>query len=377
MTVNVESERTEPSGGYAGRDTAMPPVPERTSIWIDLDNTPHVPLFVPIIRELEQRNIRVVLTARNAFQVCELATRYGLTYETIGRHYGKNVALKIFGWLWRAVKLIPFALREKPALALSHGSRSQPLIANLLGIPTVVIMDYEFAKIPPFSRPKWEIVPEIISTESLTAKHILKYPGIKEDVYVLAFTPDPALLEELGVAPSDLLVTVRPPATEAHYHNPEGEALLRDIMAAVLAASETKVVLLPRNEKQGQLLRQQNPDWFAAGRVIIPRRAINGLNLVYFSDFVISGGGTMNREAAALRVPAYSIFCGSMGAVDKQLEAEGRLVMIRTSAAIPATLRISRRDKTGTFQAGPRPALLQIIGHIESIARHEARGKTT
>src|SRR5437588_12784595 len=52
-------------------------------IWIDLDNTPHVPFFKPIVRELEKRGYTIVLTARDAFQVCELATRFGLSYTTI------------------------------------------------------------------------------------------------------------------------------------------------------------------------------------------------------------------------------------------------------------------------------------------------------
>ena len=55
----------------AGKTAA--PAPQK--IWIDLDNTPHVPFFRPIIRELERRGFEVVLTARDAFQVCELASR--------------------------------------------------------------------------------------------------------------------------------------------------------------------------------------------------------------------------------------------------------------------------------------------------------------
>jgi hypothetical protein len=46
--------------------------------WIDLENTPHIPFFKPIIRELDQRGYTVVLTARDAFQVCELADKFGL-----------------------------------------------------------------------------------------------------------------------------------------------------------------------------------------------------------------------------------------------------------------------------------------------------------
>ncbi len=350
---------------------------KRKTIWIDLDNTPHVPFFLPVIRELEKMGIRVVLTARDAFQVCELADQNGLVYKQIGRHFGRNKAMKVVGWIWRSLKMVPFARREKPDLALSHGSRSQVLVANLFRIPTVVIMDYEYSNVPPFTRPKWEIAPEVISAESLPGRTILKYAGIKEDVYVPSFTPDPAILAELGVSNGDILVTARTPATEAHYHNPESEKLFIDLMEKILATPGTKVILLPRNGKQGHLLGRIDAAWFAAKRVVIPQKALNGLNLIYYSDLVLSGGGTMVREAAALGVPAYSFFCGTLGAVDKYLASTGRLVLLSSDEDIREKLKIVRREKKDRFEAGQRPALQQIIGHLESILARESKGRAS
>ena len=37
-------------------------------IWIDLDHTPHVPVFRPLLKELEKRGIEVVITARDFAQ---------------------------------------------------------------------------------------------------------------------------------------------------------------------------------------------------------------------------------------------------------------------------------------------------------------------
>jgi len=54
-------------------------------IWIDLDNSPHVPLFVPIIEALQKRGYEVVITARDAFQVRELADLYGLARSRLIR----------------------------------------------------------------------------------------------------------------------------------------------------------------------------------------------------------------------------------------------------------------------------------------------------
>ncbi len=170
-------------------------------IWIDLDNTPHVPFFKPIMRELERRGFSVVLTARDAFQVCDLAAEMGMNCRKVGRHYGKNRFLKIWGLVWRSLQLLPFVLRERPRLALSHGSRSQILLCNLLRIPTVMVMDYEHAETPLMLRPRWEIVPEVLMSESLhcrTRERVRSYKGIKEDVYAPELKPDSSSGPEVG-----------------------------------------------------------------------------------------------------------------------------------------------------------------------------------
>lgn len=348
-------------------------------IWIDLDNTPHVPFFKPIIRELENRGHTIVMTARDAFQVCELANLYGLAYKKVGKHYGKNPLLKVLGLCWRSLQLLPFVIREKPVLGLSHGSRSQILLCNLLRIPTVMIMDYEHAQTPWLLRPRWEIIPAALSDEQLqckTKEKILAYEGIKEDVYAAEFKPDSSIVAQLNLNEDDILVTIRPPANEAHYHNPESDMLFVEFMKRVCSTPGIKAVLLPRNKFQETQIRQDWPQWFKGSNVIIPKQAVNGLNLLWHSDLVVSGGGTMNREAAALGVPVYSIFRGKSGAVDRQLQNEGRLLLIENIEDVNKKIQLQRRSK-GTIQDSltSGKALGTILDHIDTILmkEHSAR----
>ena len=95
---------------------------KQKKIWIDLDNSPHVPFFNPIIKELKQRDCQVTLTARDCFQVCGLAELFGLQYKRIGRHYGKNKILKVIGTIIRSIQLLPAALRERPSFGDRNGS---------------------------------------------------------------------------------------------------------------------------------------------------------------------------------------------------------------------------------------------------------------
>src|SRR5581483_167865 len=198
----------------------LPTQRQRRTIWIDLDNTPHVPLFAPVVRELTRKGYDVSLTARDAFQVCELAEKKRLRCLKIGRHHGKNKFRKVAGLFFRAAQLAPFALTSKPVSGLSHGSRSQILLCNFLRIPTVLMADYEFAKYPPMMRPMWEMAPDVIPDEALScaSQNIRKYPGIKEDIYVQDFSPDPAFRSQMGIGHDEILAVVRPPATEAHDH---------------------------------------------------------------------------------------------------------------------------------------------------------------
>ena len=60
------------------RHSRMPKdAPGKARIWFDLDNTPHVPLFEPVIEELEA-GLSGARHRSDAFQVCELADQKGL-----------------------------------------------------------------------------------------------------------------------------------------------------------------------------------------------------------------------------------------------------------------------------------------------------------
>lgn len=346
------------------------PLSNPKRIWIDLDNSPHVPFFAPIIEELKKSGHTVFVTARDCFQVYELADLLHLDYQRIGRHYGKHTVLKLAGLGWRSMQLLPEVLRQKPHLAISHGSRSQLLVANLLKIPSVTLADYEFAKIWMLVRPSWVITPDIIPSDRIPSvdDRILKYPGIKEDVYVPRFQPDSSALDSLGMTDaSDVMVLLRPPATEAHYHRAESDELFGAVLDFLGNRPNVRLILLPRNERQAQEIRRRRPRLFVTRQAQIPSRVVDGLNLIWHSDLVISGGGTMNREAAALGVPVYSIFRGEIGAVDRYLASQGRLTLIEHPREIPGKLQLKKRIRPLLKQYQKNPTLAGVLGQIQSI----------
>ncbi|MCB2167362.1 MAG: DUF354 domain-containing protein [Deltaproteobacteria bacterium] len=349
----------------------MSPEKQKT-VWIDLDNSPHVPFFFPIIKKLEEKGYRLVITSRDCFQVCGLACLYNLSHVTIGRHYGANKALKVFGTLLRSILLLPTVIREKPDVSISHGSRPLIIISALLRIRSILIFDYEHAKSLPFLKPTLGMAPSVIQNPEVK-KHFrqgyIGYQGLKEDVYVASFKPNPKILDDLKIDEHKLIVTIRPPANEAHYHNPESEKLFSATVDLIGNIPDAVMVILPRNEKtQKEMIINTWPEWYQNRKIIIPEKVVNGLDLIWYSDFVISGGGTMNREAAALGVPVYSIFRGKLGDVDKYLSENGRLTLLQSVADIQTNLKPIKRDKPDTASFENLPALKQIIEAIDTLA---------
>lgn len=355
------------------KETRVEARASQKKIWIDLDNSPHVVFFLPIIERLEKAGYRVLLTARDSYQVCELLRLHQLSCQVVGGHYGKKWILKLLGTALRAMQLLPLVLRERPALAVSHTSRAQFLAASMLGIETVIMFDYEFVNATGFLHPDWVFIPDMIPTTNIShaPKHIFQYHGLKEDVYAPGFKPDLGLRGSLGISDHELLVTMRPPATEAHYHNPESEQFFTESLRFLITQPNLRVLLLPRNQNQTALLKSEWRQAIDEGHILIPEHAIAGLNLIWNSDLVISGGGTMNREAAALGVPVYSIFRGRLGAVDKYLAKTGRLTLIERLEDIRTKIVLEKRTAALRKPEAESATLNDIVEAIVSIAEHK------
>jgi predicted glycosyltransferase len=332
----------------------------KKAIWIDLDNSPHVPLFAPVIRHFRSKSIEVILSARDHAQTIELLDMSGFkgTFSVIGRHYGKDKLSKIKGLLVRALRLASFIRKQDlpVAVAVSHGSRSMVLAAWWLKIPIITMYDYEFTETTIFNRFSDRVlvpdaIPDKVLNEiGLAAAKRVRYKGLKEELYTAKFQPIPdfrrTFLEQHGRAGDvgNTIAVVRPPATTANYHSEKSEVLFDDILHFMLN-SDVLMVVTPRTPDQAKQIRnliKNVPD--ARERCIILDKAVNGLELVSAADLVISGGGTMNREAALLGVPVYSFFAGRQGALDRQMESDGLITFIRDTRDL-AKIRLEHRDR--------------------------------
>jgi predicted glycosyltransferase len=311
-------------------------------IWIDLGNSPHVPFFKALAAEFAGRGHEIVWTARDYAQTVELAEKAGIDVTVFGTHGGKSVAAKVAKFGKRVIDLVRWAYSKKIDLVVSHNSQEPLVVARFLQIRSVNLMDYEHhpGNHLSFRMAKRVVVPASFPAEALkrfgvSEKKTRRFEGIKEDVYLADFEIDPDFangLRAIGVEANDVLIVVRPHAPEALYHRQFENELLDKLLDRLAGFESTKIVLLPRKNYQGDKLKAKHPQ----ANIIIPEKALDGANLIAAADMVISGGGTMNREAAALGIPAYTIFAGKQAAIDEYLIGEGRLKTIANEADIEA-----------------------------------------
>lgn len=321
-------------------------------VWVDITAPPHVLVFRPLVRLLRERGDEVEVTAREHGETLPLLALHGIEATVIGRHGGRSRAGKLATMATRLGGLVRWARGRRFDVALAAASHHLPLAARTLRIPSSTTFDYEFANLQhqlACRAASVVLVPEAIPGDRLERfgarpPKLRRYPGLKEEYYLADFEPDAGVLDELGLDPQRVLVVVRTPSDFAAYHR-RTSPLLPALLERLGRSDEAQTVVLPRTrEHRDAVLGLGLPS------LVIPERAVDAQSLVGLADLVVSGGGTMNREAVALGVPVWTTFGGRLGAVDEALLREGHLRRLTH----PAGLELRKRDGHGAAAARTR-----------------------
>lgn len=306
-------------------------------VWIDLTNTAHVLVLRPLVELLEAEGHEVELTARPLSHTLELLDDWGHPYTAYGRHGGAGRLGKARAAAARAPQLVRFARRGRFDCALAHGSTDLPPAARLAGIPNTTMFDYEWAAVQHHANCRLAtrvLVPDAIPPERLArygarGSKLVHYPGLKEEYYLADFEPDESILSMLGLEGDGVLAVVRTAPSYALYLRGSENELLGAVLDRLAGDATVRTVVLARTDEQRQAIRAV---WGDA--LVVPDRAVDGRSLVARADVLVSAGGTMNREAAVLGTPVWSMFEGRLGGVDERLVEEGRLRLLRDADEI-------------------------------------------
>ncbi|MEX1358630.1 MAG: DUF354 domain-containing protein [Gaiellaceae bacterium] len=305
-------------------------------VWVDMTASAHVLVFRPLIEILRGRGDEVEITAREYSQTLQLLELHGLEATVLGRHGGRSRLGKARRLAGRLTALHRWARRREFDVALAHGSHELTITARRLGIPSATTFDYEWAWLQhqlACRSATRVVVPDAIPPERLARygavpPKLLRYPGLKEEYYLADFEADPSVPGGLGADPARVLVVLRPPPDVSLYHR-HSNPLFPQTLDVLGRREDVHAVVLPRTEEQREFVRG-----LELPSVLLPERAVDAQSLIALADVVVSAGGTMNREAAALGVPVYTTFGGRLGGVDEQLMREGRLIPLSDPRAI-------------------------------------------
>lgn len=323
--------------------------------------SPQVLFLRPILAELQKRGYELLITTRHSTETVPLADRYGLAHTAIGAHGGETLIGKGVAIALRAIKLMNFVRPHAISFAVSQGSYSQALAVSWLRMPLVAFQDYEghpanhiLCRVA-----KKVIVPNVFDKVNLyhygaSEAKIETYAGLKENVYLAEFVPDPAFLATTGIPAEKIIVTMRPPNLVAAYHRFKNP-LFDELLHYVASHANTYVVLLPRGVEQ-----RQRYEAMGLSNVLIPHQVLDGPNLIYHSDLVIGAGGTMNREATVLGTPVYTVFKGRLGSIDQHLINLGKMARIEEGNDI-SKIKICKKPKAASVSSSKGQDLIKEV----------------
>lgn len=333
-------------------------------VWVDCTAAAHPLVLRPIIERLQGRGDEVFVTAREYGQTLGILDLLGIPYTAVGSHGGASAWGKGRALASRSAQLTRLVWERRPELALAHGSVDLAVVSATLRIPSAQMQDYEFAgwqRQIAFRVARRVLVPDSIPLKRLKRigakeRKLVRYPGLKEEYYLADFTPDAAVLDELGLDREKVLVVVRPPPETSEYH--ARNDVYGESIRYLAQADSVQAVVIPRTERQGREVREMQ-----AANLIVPERAVDAQSLIAYADLVVSAGGTMNREAVALGTPVFTTFAGRMGGVDEALIADGRLQVLTDPAALP----LRKRDSPPGV-LNPRDPELLVEGALGAVA---------
>ena len=326
-------------------------------IWIDITNTPHVNVLMPIIRHLEKGH-ELIFTARDFSETLPLLKKNGITPIVYGNYKGKSRVKKVMGLLSRMWTML-FKL-PKFDLALSLGGNYTSAIAFIRGKKSIVFSDNDISfKFFSFAMGSYFIFPYYFKYQKVQKKYHIKdsqiktFNGFKEDIYIAEFEPDPAFLEQL---PFRDFITIRPENLKASYVPKDSTTIVPQLFEVF---KDMNILFLPRYEEEKTYAEGYANVWY-------PNGPLSGLDVCYNTKAMLTGAGTFAREAALLGVPAVSFFPSPVFlSVDEAMQELGIEFKSRDPKAIREYVDMASRKEASTERS--RKVQQEVFDIIDGI----------
>ncbi len=276
----------------------------------------HVHLFRNAIQELKEEGHQVSVYARNKDIAIELLKAYDIDYTVLAGDadsLGKLAAVQAK----YEFRLAKEAWRIKPNVMVAMGEPAVAHIAKLVGARSLIFTDTEIGTLQnklafPFAD---RIYTPDCYQDNIGPKQV-RYPGYHELAYLHPnrFTPDPSVVEGLGIDPNEKFVVLRLVAWNAAHD--VGHSGFSDPQEVVdqLESTGARVLVTAETDVADQL---------DSYRLDISPENIH--HVLYYSNLFVGESATMATESAVLGTPAIFVSSTRRGYTN-ELEDKYRMV---------------------------------------------------
>lgn len=275
-----------------------------TRIWIDIINPSHALFFNSLIPELSSHQLDI--TIRDRAETVKLCKSFGIKGRVVGIDYVDPFKKSAY-MIYRTLNLTTSVPKFDVSISFENGMCV--FGSKIRGNPSILFCDNDlkFSQKKSFvqdlesnikSLASYVFIPQVCRENFSTMfddAQLISYDGCKEDIYIADYVPDPNFLDKI---PFDNFVVVRPEALASFYVK-ENQTIVPEILKR-FEKENINVIYLPREKEDVK---------YAVGcKFYTPDNPLNGLDLCYYADAVLTGSGTLAREAACMGITSVSFF---------------------------------------------------------------------
>jgi predicted glycosyltransferase len=266
------------------------------NILIDIAHPAHVHLTRNTYFELIKHGHKVFVTVKDVPAAISLLEKYKIPYVYLGEKkdsiIGKALLQLIYNLkIWWLVITKNIKIGFGTSITLAQISRISPMRS--------IILDDDDDEVEPLFVKYGHSYADIVLSPSCTKRttnKLIAYNGYHELAYLhpKRFTPDPTVLEEIGLNEGEPYFILRFNAFKAHH----------DIGVHGLSI-ENKRRLIEMLEKRGKVFittERNIDDEFKKYQLLLSTEKVH--SLIYYATMLVGDSQTMTSEAAVLGIPA-------------------------------------------------------------------------
>ena len=267
------------------------------NILIEIGHPAHVHKLLATIKILEARKHKVIVVTKDISSIKFLLTKFEIKYRVLG---SKKDSLLGKSFLQLLYNLRCLFILKSEKIDLMVGSLTAAFMTRITKIPSLLFDDDDDDVEPLMVKYVHPYISKILSPDALLGKRFRKdtvyYSGYHELAYLHPnrFTPDPTILNEIGLKEGETYFVLRFNVFKAHH----------DIGIHGLSI-ENKRKLIALLEGKGKVFitteRNIDKDFEKYQLKLSPEKVHS---LLYYASMLIGDSQTMTSEAAVLGTPS-------------------------------------------------------------------------